>query len=66
MPNEWIAPIAGIVGALVGSLGTTLNNYVSLSRQEKRKRREEHLRHIEEIFDSLDKVENSLLYFYTN
>jgi hypothetical protein len=66
MHQDWIAPIAGFAGVLVGGGIAILNNYVSSSRQEKQKRREEKLKHIEEIFDSIDKVENGLIYFYTN
>ena len=41
------------------------NNYVSFSRQQKHKAREEQLRHIEEVFDCIDKVENAIKSMHT-
>lgn len=66
MDKEWIALIGVGAGGIIAGGFASLNNYVSFLRQEKQKRREDQLRHIEEIYECLDKVENGITYFYTN
>jgi hypothetical protein len=66
MDKEWIALIGVVAGGIMAGGFSIWNNYVSFSRQQKHKAREEQLRHIEEVFDCIDKVENAITYFHTN
>ena len=66
MDKEWVALAGVVAGGIMAGGFSIWNNHVSFSRQEKLKAREEHLRHIEEVFDCIDKVENAITYFHTN
>ncbi|HEY1718098.1 MAG TPA: hypothetical protein VGH42_07355 [Verrucomicrobiae bacterium] len=66
MDKEWVALIGVVAGGIMAGGFSILSNHISFSRQQRHQIREQHLQHIEEVFDCLDKVGNAISYFHTN
>jgi hypothetical protein len=65
MANELIAPLMGLAGVIVGGALGILNSHFAVLRQERQKRHDERLKHLEEIFECLERTETDFFSFYT-